>query len=50
MSFQKKRFTFEADEANFLRLQMLTNKSFITSKDFQSIISALLQNATRLKK
>jgi|TARA_B100000073_G_scaffold103215_1_gene82525 hypothetical protein len=50
MSFQKKRFTFEADEANFLRLQMLIGKSYIQNRDFQNIIVSFLHNTTTKKK
>jgi hypothetical protein len=50
MSFQKKRFIFEADEANYLRLQMLIGKSYIQNKDFQNIIISYLHNSTSKKK
>jgi len=50
MTFQKKRFYFEADEANYLRLQMLTGKSFIQNKDFQKAINSILHNISTNKK
>ena len=50
MSFQKKRFVFEADEANYLRLQMLIGKSYIQNKDFQNIIISYLHNSISKKK
>jgi len=50
MSFQKKRFIFEADEANYLRLQMLIGKSYIQNKDFQNIIISYLHNSISKKK
>ena len=50
MTFQKKRFVFEADEANYLRLQMLVGKSFIQNKDFQSAINSILHNITKNKR
>jgi len=50
MTFQKKRFYFEADEANYLRLQMVVGKSFIQQKDFQNIVASYLYNLTKQKK
>lgn len=50
MTFQKKRFYFEADEANYLRLQMILGKSFIQQKDFQNIVASYLYNLTKQKK
>lgn len=50
MSFQKKKFTFEADEANYLRLQMLIGKTYIQNKDFQNIIVSYLHNLTNKKR
>lgn len=50
MSFQKKRFYFEADEANYLRLQMILNKTFIQQKDFQNIVASYLHNLTKQKR
>ena len=50
MSFQKKRFYFEADEANYLRLQMILNKTFIQQKDFQNIVASYLHNLTNQKR
>ena len=50
MTYQKKRFYFEADEANYLRLQMVIGKSFIQQKDFQNIVASYLHNLTKQKK
>lgn len=50
MTYQKKRFYFEADEANYLRLQMLIGKSYIQQKDFQNIVASYLHNLTKQKR
>jgi len=50
MTFQKKRFYFEANEADYLRLQMVLNKSFIQQKDFQNIVASYLFNLTQQKR
>lgn len=42
MTFRPQRFSFDADEATFMKLQALTGKSIFQNKDFQQIISALI--------
>jgi hypothetical protein len=42
MTFSKQRFYYETDEATFMKLQALSGKSFLTNKDFQNIITALI--------
>ena len=42
MTFSKQRFYYETDEANFMKLQALSGKSFFTNKDFQNLITALI--------
>lgn len=45
MSFNKKRFYYEVDEPNYIKLQSLTKKSSIQPKDFQKIVSGLIDAA-----
>ena len=49
MTFQKKRFVFEADEPTFLLLQNMIRKSYINNQDFQKVIIGLIYNATSKK-
>ena len=42
MAFQKKRFYYEADEANFIRLQLAIGKPYFQQKDFQQLVSTIL--------
>lgn len=43
MVFNKKRFTFEADEVLYMKLQALTGKSFISPSDIQKIIGSIIE-------
>jgi hypothetical protein len=43
MVFNKKRFTFEADEVLYMKLQALTGKSFISPSDIQRIIGSIIE-------
>jgi hypothetical protein len=42
MSYQKKRFYYECSEAEFIKLQSLSGKSFFQNTDFQRIITNLI--------
>jgi hypothetical protein len=50
MSFIKKRFYYEADEANYIKLQSLSKKNTIQPKDFQKIINGLIYTAYKQSK
>ena len=43
MVFNKKRFTFEADEVLYMKLKALTGKSFISPSDIQRIIGSIIE-------
>ena len=43
MVFNKKRFSFEADEVLYMKLQALTGKSFISPSDIQRIIGSIIE-------
>jgi hypothetical protein len=43
MVFNKKRFSFEADEVLYMKLQALTGKSFISPSDVQKIIGSIIE-------
>jgi hypothetical protein len=43
MVFNKKRFSFEADEVLYMKLQALTGKSFISPSDVQRIIGSIIE-------
>lgn len=43
MVFSKKRFTFEADELMFMKLQSLTGKSFLSPSDIQKLIGSIIE-------
>lgn len=42
MTFRNVRFNYECNEATLLKLQALSGKSFLQTKDFQSIITTLI--------
>ena len=43
MVFNKKRFSFEADEVLYMKLQALTGKRFISPSDIQRIIGSIIE-------
>ena len=45
----KKNFTFSADTETQMKLQVLVGKGFIQPKDFQNIISTLINKAYESK-
>lgn len=45
MTFRNQRFYFEVDEATSLRLKALSGKSYFQQRDFQVIISTLINKA-----
>ena len=49
MTFQKKKFVFEADQPTYLLLQTMLKKSIINNQDFQKAILGLIYNATSKK-
>jgi len=42
MTFKNLRFNYECDEATLMKLQALSGKSFLQTKDFQAIITTLI--------
>jgi len=42
MTFRNLRFNYECNEATLMKLQALSGKSFLQTKDFQTIITALI--------
>jgi len=42
MNFRNLRFNYECNEATLMKLQSLSGKSHIQTKDFQSIITNLI--------
>lgn len=42
MTFRNLRFNYECDEATLMKLQALSGKSFLQTKDFQTIITTLI--------
>jgi hypothetical protein len=50
MSFRNIRFNYECDEATLLKLQSLSGKNHIQTKDFQSIISTLINKTYETSK
>jgi|TARA_B100001758_G_C18226499_1_gene513033 hypothetical protein len=49
MTFSKKRFYFEADEATYMLIQKLIRKTNFQNADFQKLVSALLINSVEAK-
>jgi hypothetical protein len=45
MSYQSKKFTFNCEEASYLKLQQLSGKTYFQPKDFQNIIENLINYA-----
>lgn len=50
MNFRNLRFTFDCDEATLLKLKSLSGKVHIQTKDFQSIISILINKTYETSK
>jgi hypothetical protein len=50
MSFRNLRFNYECDEATLLKLKSLSGKVHIQTKDFQSIISTLINKTYETSK
>jgi hypothetical protein len=50
MNFKNLRFIYECDEATLLKLQSLSGKNHIQTKDFQSIISTLINKTYETSK
>jgi hypothetical protein len=50
MNFRNLRFNYECDEATLLKLQSLSGKNHIQTKDFQSIISILIHKTYETSK
>ena len=43
MSFQKKRITFECDEATHMKIQsLLGNKTYLNTKDYQNLFQSII--------
>jgi len=42
MTFRNLRFNYECDEVTLMKLQALSGKSFLQTKDFQTIITTLI--------
>jgi hypothetical protein len=50
MSFRNLRFNYECDEATLFKLKSLSGKVHIQTKDFQSIISTLINKTYETSK
>ena len=42
MAFKKERFSFEAEENHFMKLQQLSGKHSFQTKDFQRIVEKMI--------
>ena len=43
MSFQKKRITFECDEATHMKIKsLLGNKTYLNTKDYQNLFQSII--------
>jgi hypothetical protein len=50
MNSRNLRFNYECDEATFLKIKSLSGKVHIQAKDFQSIISTLINKTYETSK
>ena len=50
MSFRNLRFNYECDEARVMKLKSLIGKTHIQSRDFQAIISTIIDKTYETSK